>query len=103
MGIASVGPRVTVLNGTSSRAISQVGPKSPDPSAPERPDLLSRSTFRRPAPLKGPATGDLRNATYRRFVELGRAPVPHEVAGTAGMSQAILERVALIGSFWSLG
>jgi hypothetical protein len=29
---------------------------------------------------------DLRNATYRLFVELGRAPVPDEVAGIAGMS-----------------
>lgn len=28
---------------------------------------------------------DLRNATYRRFVELGRAPVPDEVAEAAGM------------------
>jgi Alkylmercury lyase len=27
---------------------------------------------------------DLRNATYRRFVELGRAPTPDEVAGPAG-------------------
>jgi Alkylmercury lyase len=29
---------------------------------------------------------DLRNATYRRFVELGRAPTPAEVAATIGRS-----------------
>ena len=28
---------------------------------------------------------DLRNATYRRFVELGRAPTPDEIAGSAGL------------------
>jgi alkylmercury lyase-like protein len=31
---------------------------------------------------------DLRNATYRRFVELGRAPRPAEVAEVAAMSEA---------------
>ncbi len=29
---------------------------------------------------------ELRNATYRRFVELGRAPTPDEVAGAAGIT-----------------
>lgn len=29
---------------------------------------------------------DLRNATYRRFVELGRAPSPAEVAAAVGRS-----------------
>jgi Alkylmercury lyase len=31
---------------------------------------------------------DLRNATYRRFVELGRAPNATEVAGVTGRSEA---------------
>jgi hypothetical protein len=31
---------------------------------------------------------DLRNATYRRFVELGRAPTPAEVAATTAQSEA---------------
>lgn len=31
---------------------------------------------------------DLRNATYRRFVELGRAPRAHEVATRLGRSEA---------------
>jgi len=30
---------------------------------------------------------DLRNATYRRFVELGRAPAADEVAGVLGVSE----------------
>jgi hypothetical protein len=30
---------------------------------------------------------DLRNETYRRFVELGRAPTAAEVAGTTGMGE----------------
>ena len=34
-----------------------------------------------------PADVDLRNATYRRFVELGRAPSAAEVAGVTGVSQ----------------
>lgn len=31
---------------------------------------------------------DLRNATYRRFIELGRAPAPDEVAETSGLEPA---------------
>jgi len=31
---------------------------------------------------------DLRNATYRRFVDLGRAPVPAEVADATGSTEA---------------
>ena len=34
-----------------------------------------------------PADIDLRNATYRRFVELGRAPSAAEVAGVTGVSE----------------
>ena len=34
-----------------------------------------------------PADIDLRNATYRRFVELGRAPVPAEVAVATGSTE----------------
>lgn len=33
---------------------------------------------------------DLRNATYRRFIELGRAPTAGEVAGTTGLAEAIV-------------
>ncbi len=35
-----------------------------------------------------PADIDLRNATYRRFVELGRAPSPAEMAAQTGATEA---------------
>ena len=37
-----------------------------------------------------PADVDLRNATYRQFVELGRAPRPEEVAVATGRSTALV-------------
>ena len=35
---------------------------------------------------------DLRNATYRRFVELGRAPSASEVAGVTGVSETAVRQ-----------
>lgn len=42
-------------------------------------------------PNVDPADIDLRNATYRRFVELGRAPGPAEVADTTGSTEATVQ------------
>lgn len=49
---------------------------------------------------------ELRNATYPRFVELGRAPTAGEIAEqprTREQNQAILTRLGLTDPFWSLG
>jgi len=41
---------------------------------------------------------DLRNATYRRFVELGRAPTADEMATTLGLDTA----AAVVDGWWRL-
>ena len=65
---------------------------SPAPSrAPARADTALSLTAPRPLPYGrtvDAADIDLRNATYRHFVELGRAPSAAEVADVTGVSEA---------------
>ena len=70
---------------------SSLGPLSARRSVPARRGTLRTGSAivseSLPSPAMDPADIDLRNATYRRFVELGRAPTAADMAEQVGVSE----------------